>query len=131
MTMGERIRQRREELKLTQTDLANRMGYKSRAAICNIEKDKEDLTTARISKLAKALNTTPAYLMGWEESNLLDAEDFIETNKTKVSKNELEAMKLYSAYKNATPEIQAAVEILLKGQSPASSDSHPKSKTNG
>ena len=67
MTTGERIRKRREELGLTQTDLALRMGYKSRAAICNVEKDKEDLTTTRIRKFAEALDTTPAYLMGWEE----------------------------------------------------------------
>lgn len=69
MTTGERIRKRREELGLTQTDLALRMGYKSRAAICNVEKDKEDLTTTRIRKFADALETTPSYLMGWEESS--------------------------------------------------------------
>ena len=68
MTTGERIKKRREELGLTQLALALRMGYKSRAAICNVEKDKEDLTTARIRKFADALDTTPAYLMGWEDA---------------------------------------------------------------
>lgn len=72
MTTGERIKKRREELGLTQTDLAIRMGYKSRAAICNVEKDNEDLTTTRIRKFAEALETTPAYLMGWDE--VADAE---------------------------------------------------------
>lgn len=70
MTTGERIKKRREELGLTQTELAERLGYKSRAAICAVEKDKEDMTTNRISKYAMALGVSPAYLMGWEDNRI-------------------------------------------------------------
>lgn len=65
MTVGERIRERRIELHLTQEELAKRMGYKSRTAISNVEKNLEDLTTTRVIKFAEALECTPADLMGW------------------------------------------------------------------
>lgn len=67
MTVGERIRYRRIELGLTQEELAKRLGYTSRTAISNVEKGKEDLTTTRCRKFADALETTPSYLMGWED----------------------------------------------------------------
>jgi transcriptional regulator with XRE-family HTH domain len=65
MTIGQRVKQRRKELGLTQEELARRIGNSSRASICTVEKDREDLTTTRIAKLAKALETSPAFLMGW------------------------------------------------------------------
>ena len=66
MTIGERIKQRRTELGMTQEELAARLGNKSRASVCTVEKGKEDLTTDRIARFAEALETTPAYLMGWD-----------------------------------------------------------------
>ena len=68
-TIGQRIKKRRLELGLSQEELAKRMGNKSRASVCTVEKDKEDLTTDRIRKYAEALETTPTYLMGWEDEN--------------------------------------------------------------
>ena len=68
MTIGERIKQRRIELNLTQEELAKRLGNKTRASVCTVERDKEDLTTTRIMMYAKALECTPAYLMGWEDA---------------------------------------------------------------
>ena len=68
MTVGERIRQRRLELGLTQTQLANRLGNKSKVSVCTVEKDREDLTTDRIRKYAKALECTPGYLLGLSDS---------------------------------------------------------------
>ena len=65
MTIGQRIKQRRKELGLTQTELAHRLGNKSKVSVCTVENDKEDLTTDRIRKYADALECTPAYLMGW------------------------------------------------------------------
>ena len=65
-TLGQRIRQRREELGLTQSELASRLGYKSKVSVSNAENDRDDMTTTRISKYADALETTEAYLMGWD-----------------------------------------------------------------
>lgn len=65
MEIGDRIRERRKALGLTQTELAQRLGLTSKAAISTVENNKEDMTTERIRKYAAALNTTPQYLMGW------------------------------------------------------------------
>lgn len=67
MDIGLRIRQRREELGLSQDELARKVGYKSRSSINKIEIDGRGLPQNKIVALAKALDTTPAYLMGWEE----------------------------------------------------------------
>lgn len=64
-TIGSRIKARRKDLGLTQTELAERMGYKTKAAISSVENNNEDLTTERVKKYAEALNTTPSFLMGW------------------------------------------------------------------
>lgn len=69
-TLGQRIKRRREELGLTQTQLAERLGYKSKVSVSNAENDRDDMTTTRISKYADALETTEAYLMGWGETSV-------------------------------------------------------------
>ena len=66
-TIGERIKARREELQLSQDELAKRLGYKSRSSINKIETDSRNLTQSKIKPIADALDTTPAYIMGWGE----------------------------------------------------------------
>lgn len=66
-TIGNRIRQRREALEMSQDELAGMLGYKSRSSIAKIEKDGRELPQKKIAAIAKALKTTPAYIMGWEE----------------------------------------------------------------
>ena len=67
MDIGQRIKQKREQLGLTQEELALLTGYKSRSSINKIEVDGRGLPQSKILAFAKALNTTPAYLMGWED----------------------------------------------------------------
>lgn len=66
-TIGSRIRNRREELGLSQDELGRRLGYKSRSSINKIELDQRNLTQSKIKAIADALDTTPAYIMGWNE----------------------------------------------------------------
>ena len=68
MTIGERIKLRREELGLTQEELAKKVGYKSRSSINKIELSR-DLPLNKISLMAKALETTPSYLVGWSDDS--------------------------------------------------------------
>ena len=63
-----RIRARREELGISQEELAKRMGYKSRSSINKIEKGENDIPQSKIVAFAQALQTTPEALMGWEQS---------------------------------------------------------------
>ena len=70
MTLGERIKARRKEIGMTQTELANKTGYADKSAISKIEKGMIELGQKGIVTFANALDTTPAFLMGW-----LDEED--------------------------------------------------------
>ena len=66
-TLYDRIRSRRTELGLTVEELAHKMGYKDKSSISKIENGKADIPQSKIAAFADALETTPAYLMGWEE----------------------------------------------------------------
>lgn len=68
-TIGKKIREQRIALGLTQQELATKLGYTSRASINKIELGINDIAQSKIVAFAKALNTTPAYLMGWSETS--------------------------------------------------------------
>lgn len=67
MTIGQRIKIRREELGMSQEDLSKKVGYKSKSSINKIELGQRVLTQSKIKALADALDTTPSYIMGWDE----------------------------------------------------------------
>ena len=67
-TLYDRIKSRRTELGLTVEELARKMGYKDKSSISKIENGKADIPQSKIAAFADALETTPAYLMGWEEN---------------------------------------------------------------
>lgn len=66
MQIGDRIALRRKELGMTQTELAEKMGYKSKAAISKIETNVNNITQSTVVKFAEALDTSIAFLMGWD-----------------------------------------------------------------
>ena len=69
MTINERIKQRRTELGLSVDDLAARLKI-NRATIYRYEnEDISKLPATILQPLAEALQTTPYYLMGWEQIN--------------------------------------------------------------
>ena len=59
------IRNRREELGMSQETLARKVGYTSRSTIARIEKGEIDISRSKILAFAQALKTTPSELMGW------------------------------------------------------------------
>ena len=65
--IGKRIRKRREELGMTQEELADKLHYKSKTTIAKIENGTNDIVQSKVVEFAKALETSPAYLMGWIE----------------------------------------------------------------
>ena len=68
MNIGQRIKNRRKELKMSADELAKRLG-KDRSTIYRYEKgDIENMPLDILEPIAKALNTSPSYLMGWENS---------------------------------------------------------------
>ena len=74
MTIGERIKKRREELGLSQETLAERLGYKSKSSINKIELNQRDLPQSKIKMIADALGVTPDYIMGWDEESSVIAD---------------------------------------------------------
>ena len=96
MTVGQRIRERRLELGLSQEDLGKLLGGISRAAVCNVEKDKKEMTLDRVRRYAKALHCTPGYLAGWVEY----AND--------------RAIQMYQNYLEQPEEVRSEVEKLLR-----------------
>ena len=96
------IANKRNELGLTLEDVAK---------ICNVSistvkrwesGEIVDIKRDKIVKLAQALHTTPAYIMGWEEED-----------KTK-EEIDRENQEILDAYNRASPEIQAAIQRILK-----------------
>lgn len=81
MNVGDRIKKRRTELGLSVEDVA-KMLNKNRATIYRYESnDIENLPLSILEPLSKILQTTPAFLMGWEINNqnlvpLTDNEEF-------------------------------------------------------
>lgn len=67
LKIGDRIKIMREKNGLSQEELAKKLDYKSRTSIHKIEQNVTDLPISKVNEFAQALNTTPAYLMGWEE----------------------------------------------------------------
>lgn len=69
-TMYERIRRLRKSIDMTQTELAVLMGYSDKSMIAKIEAGKVDLTQSKIVAAAKALRTTPSYLLDGDETTV-------------------------------------------------------------
>lgn len=121
MRIGERIKQRRLELGYTADALA-KMLNKNRATIYRYENgDIENMPIDVLEPLAKALNTTPAYLMGWTDSQQSrepnptegyyddpEAAEFAEYLRTRPG-----ARMLFSAAKDMSKEdMEKAVEYI-------------------
>lgn len=85
MKIGARVKMLREKQNMTQQELAYKLGYKAKSSVTHIERGR-DIPRSMVVKLAEVLNTTPAYLMGWED------EDKNENSPSIVRKN---ADKLY------------------------------------
>lgn len=70
MEWYERIKARRIELNMTQDELAKKIGYSTRSSINKIEQGLNDIPQSKINDFAKALNTTPIWLLfGYDEQN--------------------------------------------------------------
>ena len=79
MNSYEKIKTLRIQRKMSQETLAKLTGYSDRSTIAKIEKGKIDLSENKIIIFARALGTTPAYLMGW-----IEEDNSKETNALKI-----------------------------------------------
>lgn len=120
------IKSRRLELNMSQSTLAEKVGYADKGMISRIENGKVDLPQSQIEKFAAALKTTPSRLMGWEDDNS-PVKPLLKTYEQRVGLSEDfgdqymdKALEMLSLYQKASPEARKAVEVLLKFEPPQS-----------
>ncbi len=86
MSVGTNIKKRRFELRMSQQELADAMGYKTRSTIAKIESGENDVSQKKLQRFAAVLDTTVEKLvMGYEMKPQLrsDAEDLTEEKNNK------------------------------------------------
>lgn len=111
MTVGNRIKQRRLELGLTQAELAEKMGYSGKTSVCMAETGGDNITTTKVRKFADALGVSFRYLMGYEDDQgvstpygqLIDA----------YVKNE-QTQEFVELFQSVSPDVQETVLRFLK-----------------
>lgn len=82
MAVGANIRKRRYELKLSQQELAEAMGYKTRSTIAKIESGENDVSQKKLQRFAAVLDTTVEALIS---GTSLESEPVASMEKTTVS----------------------------------------------
>ena len=112
MDIGDKIKQLREQKGMTLEELGNKVGVGKSTVrkwetgmIANMRRDK-------IKKVADALDTSPEFLMGWVSET--PPTTFEQPQGDREEALHEQAKRLYEYYKNASPEIQKAVDLLLK-----------------
>ena len=101
------IKNRRTELHLTQSELADKMGYADKSMIAKIEKGLVDLPQSKILSFEEALETTPSYLMGWETLNDEEIGDVFHKNMQKP----MPSQKKHSVLINVLGRVAAGIPI--------------------
>ncbi|MEE1048211.1 MAG: helix-turn-helix transcriptional regulator [Clostridia bacterium] len=112
MSIGKRIKNRREALGMSQEELATKLGYKSRSSINKIELEINDVTQSKIAQIAKALGTTPAYIMGWEEEPSAKKNDALADIILKARRDE-DLIELIKELCDLSPEHRQSVKAFL------------------
>lgn len=98
MKYYERIKKRREQLRMSQDTLAERTGYSGKSAISRIEKGEIDLPQTKIKEFCNVLQVSPNWLLLGVEADGLSPHE----------------KALIEAYRNAPPQFKKAVDDLLQ-----------------
>lgn len=100
--MGLRIATLRKSLNITQDALAQMTGYTSRSSINKIEKGMVDIPQSKIVEFAKALGTTPTFILGTEENT---------PEEPKLTEGE---RMLLEAYRRASDDVKPVLVEAIK-----------------
>ena len=119
--IGDRIKARREELGMTQEELATKVGYKHKTSISRIEKNKSDIFQSDVVRFADALDTTPADLMGWAKrlsESARRVSESLENAEYDVFDLSEKEKQLVQNYRSADPHTRNIVDVTLNITSP-------------
>lgn len=100
-----RLREALDENNMSQQELADKSKI-GKASVSHYVNGSHEPGNKSAMQMAKVLGVTPAWLMGFDVPKYPDM--FIDIE------GPTEAEELYKRYRNAIPEIQAAVDSLLK-----------------
>ena len=114
MNVGQRIKILREQLGIPQSELARMVGitkqslYKYESSIIT------NIPSNKIEVIAKKLNTTPAYLMGWvdNEDDKVKKSDSISKITLKI-RTDSELLDIVKSICELSPEQRLAVQNLI------------------
>lgn len=106
MGIGDRVKELRIKKGLTQLELAEMLGYKSKSSVTHIENGR-DIPRSMVVKLAAVLDSTPAYLMGWES----DATDQTEKETPPADSERWERFK--AQYDKLSAQEQHRIDAVL------------------
>lgn len=109
--IGARIKARRQELKMTQRELAARMGYTDHTTITRIEAGKSDPPQSRVAQFAKVLGVTPGHLMGWDQ----EPEELADVAARVLLDPDL--LKMVEQYLQLSEQDQYAVRLMVSSMS--------------
>lgn len=116
MMVGKRIKERRKEIGMSADKLAEALG-KDRSTIYRYEKgDIENMPLDILEPIAKVLQTTPQYLMGWEK--LQKKNDILSDVILKLNED-AELLSMVEALSNLGFEQREAVKSVLNAFSKA------------
>lgn len=107
--IGRRIRDRREELCMTQGMLAKAVGYTDRSSIAKVEDGKVDLPESKIRAFAKALNLSEEYLLTGRPREQVSLAP-VDKGQTYTLYENLNGMRVQLGCKMTLIEVNAAIE---------------------
>jgi len=111
MTLGQKLKSKREELGLTQGYIAKKVGVATQTIFKYENEIVTNILLDRLELLADALNVTPAYLMGWEETTI-KKNDTITDIILQIRSDE-ELLELVKGICNLPEEQRSAVQTFL------------------
>ncbi len=82
MTLGEKIRNAREDMDLLQSDMAKLIPM-NQSNYSKIERDVQEPNIAQLKRICQILRLDPRYLLGLDEFEFISAQDLKLLNDTK------------------------------------------------
>ena len=117
MDVSQRIKARRKQLGLSADDIAEALGV-DRSTVYRYEsQDIEKMPTQVIEPLAKILDISPAYLMGWENELLQYRTKKVPLLGTIAAGEPIYATEDYSTYVEIDSNIKADFALRVRGDS--------------
>lgn len=118
MTTGEKIKARREELGMTQKELADKLGYRSKTSILKIEQDVCGIRQSKIIEIATVLGMRPIDLIDKPdnfEARAISYQTYLDNNPAMYELNDI--IKKYAddnTFIDKVLEYVQALDLLYK-----------------